>query len=206
MKKLVSLVLAIALCAVCTGCTKQDSVKISRGTVENGIYRNESMGITVEAGDGWEFFSDEEMAQIYGASGDEFLTDDAADALQNASIIHDMYCVRDGASINVNFENAGVLAIAVADEKAYLELSAENLKTQLDESSGMSISKSELGEIETKSGTAPCLFVTLSLAGQGTDIYEVMVAKKQGSFFGVVAISALAESDLADIAKTVSLK
>ena len=34
MKKLVSLVLAIALCAVCTGCTKQDSVKISRGTVD----------------------------------------------------------------------------------------------------------------------------------------------------------------------------
>lgn len=184
----------------------EEKVKISRGVVANGVYTNDSMGITIAPGDGWTFLSDDEMATLYGISSDLF-TEDAAAKLENSSIVYDMYCHNDeGSSISVNFENINLFAGLILDEKSYLEFSSGNISEQFDETSGIRIVKNEMGEIEIDGKTVPCLYVSLRYEEQGIDIYEALAAQKRGSFFGVVTVSTLSENSLAETAKKITLE
>ena len=116
----------------------EEKVKISRGVVANGVYTNDSMGITIAPGDGWTFLSDDEMATLYGISSDLF-TEDAAAKLENSSIVYDMYCHNDeGSSISVNFENINLFAGLILDEKSYLEFSSGKVSSSVPDSSPVS--------------------------------------------------------------------
>lgn len=184
----------------------KQQVDLRRGVVANGVYTNDSMGITIAPGDGWTFLSDDEMATLYGISSDLF-TEDAAAKLENSSIVYDMYCHNDeGSSISVNFENINLFAGLILDEKSYLEFSSGNISEQFDETSGIRIVKNEMGEIEIDGKTVPCLYVTLRYEEQGIDIYEALAAQKRGSFFGVVTVSTLSENSLAETAKKITLE
>lgn len=206
MKKFIALLLA-ALCLLFTSCSGKNSgeAAFSRGTVENGVYRNTSMGITVAPGDGWTFCSDEEIARLYGISADSFLNEDASDSFKQANIVYDMYCSSpDGDSMNVNYENAGLYALALGSAKDYLELSSSNLESQLN-LEGVTIEKNEIGEIEINGSSVPCLYVTLTYSEQGVTLYEFIVAEKRGSRFAVITAGSPFEERLAELAKAVTI-
>ena len=177
-----------------------------RGTVESGVYRNASMGITIEPGDGWTFLSDDEMATLYGISTDAFLNKDAAESFESFNIVYDMYCQNDeGSSINVNFEKANLLGGLILGEKDYLELSSSNLESQIDTSS-ITLLRNELGEIEINGATVPCLYFTIQYNDYGFSIYEAIVAKKTGSYFAAITLAALSESAVEDLAQIVTVE
>lgn len=184
----------------------EQQVDLHRGTVENGVYHNDSMGITIEPGDGWTFLSDDEMATLYGISTDAFLNEDAAESAQNLSIVYDMYCQNDeGSSINVNFEKTNILGGLILSEKDYLELSSSNLESQIDASS-ITLLRNELGEIEINGATVPCVYVTIQYNDYGFSIYEAIIAKKTGSYFAAITLAALSESAVEDLALTVTIE
>ncbi len=226
MKKIIALALAAAICISAAACSRQPSNNgegssaasqsgassenaseesvFVRGTVTNGVYKNDSMGITVNPGEGWTFLSDEEMAELYGISVD-FFTEDAAAELESSGVVYDMYCQNDeGSSINVNFDKGNLLAGLAVDEEAYLELSSSSLESSLDASAGFTVAQNEIGKIEINGGTVPCLYVTLVYPEYGVSIYEAVIAKKTGSCFAAITIAALSESAVEDLAKAVT--
>ncbi len=184
----------------------EQQVDLRRGVVTDGVYRNASMGIAIEPGDGWTFLSDDEMATLYGISTDAFLNEDAAESFESFNIVYDMYCQNDeGSSINVNFEKANLLGGLILGEKDYLELSSSNLESQIDTSS-ITLLRNELGEIEINGATVPCLYVTIQYNDYGFSIYEAIVAKKTGSYFAAITLAALSESAVEDLAQTVTVE
>ena len=76
-----------------------------RGTVSGKTYENEFLGLGVEVGDGWIFYSDEEIATLYGIVEDTYL-EDFEEYLKTATIVYDMQVVDPltGNNIGVTFE------------------------------------------------------------------------------------------------------
>lgn len=184
----------------------EQQVDLRRGTVEDGVYTNASMGITVAPGDGWTFLSDDEMAALYGVSS-ELFTEDVAESMENSDGIYDMYCQNaEGSSINVNIDKGNLFSSLAISEKTYLEMSSAQLEDSVDPSSGIAMTRNEMGEIEINGATVPCIYVTLEYTDYGISVYEAVIAKKSGAYFAAITLGALSEGALSELAKTVTVE
>ena len=111
MKKLFAVVLVVALLLSFTACGKKDEPKkeFSRGVIES-TYENEFLGLGVTLDENWEFYTDEQIAALYGLTN-ELFGDDFEEYLKNATVIYDMHVANkvDASNMNVNFEKLSAL-------------------------------------------------------------------------------------------------
>ena len=201
MKKIFAVLLAFVLCFA--GCSEEKVFVPERGAVENGVYKNSAFGISFSADESWYYFTDSEIAETMGFTAEELLSDDFENILEETEIIHDMYCVSEnGATVNVNYENTGLVYGGIMDEKTYLEISCQQLEAQAGD--GIVFSRNETGTVEISGKEVPCLFVELEFSG--VKFYEIIVAKKVENWVGVITCASLSEDELSDLLKKISFE
>ncbi len=182
-----------------------EEVDPKRGSVTDNVYKNEAFGISFTADENWYFMTDEEIASLMNISAEQMLADEYAEMIAEADIIYDMYAnsLAGGGSVNVNYENLGLIYGSIFDEKAYLEISKTQLSTQL-EGSEVGIEKCELSTVSVSGTEVPCLEIELDYFG--FPVYEKLIAKKVGSWMGVVTLSADSAEAIDSLAAALSFE
>lgn len=196
MKKFFALLIALMMVlslAACSGSGEPEEFVPARGTVEDGIYKNEAFGIGFKADSDWYFYSDEEIASSMGKTVAELFPEDFAENLESTEIIYDIYGADyyTGSTISINFENTIAVYEGEIDEESYLEIVKSQIETTL---SGMEILRNEIGTTSVSGKEVPCLFVEIGLSG--TTVYEAVIAKKAGSWIGVITLASVTEDGL----------
>ena len=188
MKKIVAIILAVVMAALC-GCAKQEIVP-QRGTVENGVYENSSFGVTFAADENWYYYNDEEIASSMGVAADEIYPED----FEGTAVIYDMYCTNlsTGGSVNINYEKAG----EGVTEEYYLEITKTQIENQIN-GTALSLARNTTGLVSVGGKDVLCMYITID-AGDFC-VYEAVVAKKVGDWMGVITVAALEEAELKDL-------
>ncbi len=192
MKRISAFIIAFIICL--SGCSKEQSSPVI-GTVKNGVYRSETFGITFN-GEGWEYLSEDEIAELMGVTRDELLSEEFADALDEVSVLYDMNATSPSGEVNlsINHENTGLVANDI-DVESYLGLSAENIESALS-ASGAFVNECSIDFVEIKSGEVACLNLILDV--YGTTVYEKLVAKQTDGWISVATFSSVSEEAILD--------
>ena len=121
-----------------------EETEFQSGRVEGGTYTNEFLSVACQLGDEWTYLTDEEIAQLNGEIGESLTDEELSEMFSNGKTVQDMYAASaDGtATINVIFEDMGVLYGAALDEDAYINLVMPTLEDALMQA-GMNANKSE---------------------------------------------------------------
>ncbi len=207
MKKTLALLLALIMVLSFASCSSnEEKLDHIRGTVDGMVYTNDVAGISFTAPEGWEYLSDSDLAALYNLSASEFLSEETAEKLEKTNMVYDMYCqnVNTGASININFENIGLVYGNILDEESYMEISQANLKEQLS-GNGMEVTSCELVTENVNGKDVPCIDIAINMTDYGLDLYEKVFVKKVGDFMGCITIGALTTDELDEIIAGLSL-
>ena len=121
-----------------------EETEFQSGRVEGGTYTNEFLSVACQLGDEWTYLTDEEIAQLNGEIGESLTDEELSEMFSNGKTVQDMYAASaDGtATINVIFEDMGVLYGAALAEDAYINLVMPTLEDALMQA-GMNANKSE---------------------------------------------------------------
>lgn len=194
MKKIISAILAAALLFSLCSCARAESVTLERGTVENGVYENGSMGIKINLGEGWTFYSDDEIEENVRPS--DFMPGDDTQELEAGDVFCDMYCSNEAATnINISYEYVGT-AISVAKYLSALEAS---VKEQFMELEGFTVTETENTTVDTATGKLPCLKIVFSYDDYGIMVYETIAAYSKGGYIAGITVAAASESEVSDL-------
>lgn len=194
MKKILALVLAMMMVlslGACSGETEPETVEIvpARGTVENGIYKNEAFGVTFSAGENWYFLNDDEIAVSMGVAAEEIYGEGTEIVGDH---IYDVYCVENttGGTVSINYEDLGTIG-GMTDANYYLETVMTTLLSSgaKDGVVDSSITNIKIGEYEV-----PCLNIVLEYAG--TTIYQKVIVKQSGSWMATATLASLSEDEI----------
>ena len=158
-----------------------EETEFQSGRVEGGTYTNEFLSVACQLGDEWTYLTDEEIAQLNGEIG-ESLTDEE---------LSEMF------SINVIFEDMGVLYGAALDEDAYINLVMPTLEDALMQA-GMSDIQVEAGSMEFAGADHSTLRVTSTISE--IPVYELMVCVKEGNYMGVITLASYLEDTTEEMA------
>ena len=209
MKKFVALTVALALCLSFAACSSEESgsekndalaeVTPARGTVENGIYKNEAFGFSFAAGENWYFLSDSEISTAMGLAAEEIYGEGAE---ITGDHIYDVYCVDNAtnATVSINYEDLGTIG-GITDANYYLE----NMMTQLI-STGIDsgIKDTIISNIKISGTQVPCLYILLDYGG--TEIHEKIIVKQIGTWMGTITLASLSEEELDLLVEKISFE
>lgn len=205
MKKIIAMLMAVLMLMGLCACSAEPEEEFvpARGKVEGNVYKNEAFGISFTAGEDWYYYSDEEIAAAMGIVAEEIFTDEYAESVSEIEIIYDMYCgsFETGETVNVNYENLGIIYGTVLDEKGYLEAAVAQFDSQM-EGSGITFPKKEIGTVLIDGKEVPCLHVVMEY--YGISIYETIAVKKCGDWMGVVTVASLDEAALENLVSGLS--
>lgn len=234
MKRIIALLLALIIALSLGACSKDESASESseneespsgetssetqseeepeekldhiRGSIDGLVYTNSAADITFTAPEGWTYYTDEQIATLYNLSSEELLPEETAEILENTDLVYDMYCqnITTGASVNINFENLGILYGALLDEKSYLELSKTNLESSLS-GSGMELTSCELVTATVNGKEVSCLDIVINMTNYDVDLYEKIFVKKVSEFMGCITVGALTTDEIDEIVAGLSL-
>lgn len=98
MKKILSAILVVSLALSIAGCAP--SAEEIKGSVDGQVYTNEYLGLTFNAPSSFRFLSDDEISDIFGATG-EILADGGVDAEVNPSY-YDMMAMDETTGSNIS--------------------------------------------------------------------------------------------------------
>jgi hypothetical protein len=204
MKKILALVLAMMMVlslGACSGETEPETVEIvpARGTVENGIYKNEAFGVTFSAGENWYFLTDSEIAVSMGVAAEEIYGEGTEIVGDH---IYDVYCVENttGGTVSINYEDLGTIG-GMTDANYYLETVMTTLLSSgaKDGVVDSSITNIKIGEYEV-----PCLDIVLEYAG--TTIYQKVIVKQSGSWMATATLASLSEDEINSLVEMLSFE
>ena len=166
---------------------------------EGGTYTNEFLSVACQLGDEWTYLTDEEIAQLNGEIGESLTDEELSEMFSNGKTVQDMYAASaDGtATINVIFEDMGVLYGAALDEDAYINLVMPTLEDALMQA-GMSDIQVEAGSMEFAGADHSTLRVTSTISE--IPVYELMVCVKEGNYMGVITLASYLEDTTEEMA------
>ncbi len=161
-----------------------------RGEVDGNVYTNEFAGVRFTAPAGMVFYSDAEIAAVYGASEEMF------NITLDTSLVYDMYAsnAETGATVNINYENMGLLYGAILDADAYLSQSMGGLEDVFNSTAGMSVTSIEKSTATVSGEEMPCINIVIDI--NGTALYETLVAKKVENYMMVCTFGALTTDEV----------
>ena len=167
------------------------------GDFADGVYTNAFIGIRCEVSDEWTVYSDAQLAQLNCLVLDTMTDADLVEQLKKSNVAHLFYTTADNGykSMNVVLENIGVINGVLLDEKAYIELSVEQLPAAL-QSMGLTNVTAEATTIHFAGADHAGVRVHGVLSG--VDFYEKIVCIKVGNYFGLVTVGSYRE-DATDV-------
>ncbi len=151
MKKLSALLLVLLLCLSLTACiakdvrgdvsgnhtddstpvlSEEETTKFSMGETTNNSYKNEFANIGCNLPNNWVFYTDEQIKELNNFTKDA-IGDELAEAIENASIIYDMYAQADDGVLNtnINLEKLTVLQAATINIEETLRGQFDSMRT-----------------------------------------------------------------------------
>ncbi len=161
-----------------------------RGVVDGNVYTNEFAGVRFTAPEAMTFYTDEEIAAVYGASEEMF------NITLDTSIIYDMYAMNPetGATVNVNYENMGLLYGALLTAESYLAASKSNLEAVFNDTPGMNVTSLEQSTVNVGGEEMPCINLVIDI--NGMSLYETLVTKEADNYMMVFTIGALSTEEI----------
>ena len=207
MKKIFAAFMALLMIFGLCACSSEPEEKFvpARGTVENGVYKNEVFGITFAGDESWYYYSDEEIASAMGIAPEDMASADDTKDLEKAGIIYDMYCANTstGGTVNITYEDLAATYGEVIDVEYYLELYQLEINSQPN-SGSISVTKNEMDVFPIGGNMYPCLNIEADFGG--LKIYETIAVKKCGDWIGVITIASLDRAELSDLAENISFE
>lgn len=166
--------------------------EFSLGSTNGGTYENSFIGISCSLDSSWTYYTDEQISELNGITADNIEDEDLAEQLKNSSAFYDMMASADDGilSINVVFENLGVLYGMTLDEESYVDTALGTLENTLTASgySNVSCQKATFDFCgETRYGTS--IYAEIS----GVAVYEKQVCIKSGNYMAVVTLVSVGE-------------
>ena len=173
------------------------------GSTDGGVYTNDFLKIGCTLDENWTYYNDEQLAELSGIAFDAIDNEDLSKAFKESTdsgkIVFDMYAASsDGlATINIVFENLGVVYGIVLDEDKYLDLAMENLQQTL-EASGIENLTVEKTTIEFAGASKPAIATTGELSG--FPLYESIICIKQGNYMANITLCSVNENIIEQLA------
>ena len=190
MKKLFAVILTVALLLTFAACGKVGETKkeFSRGVITGNAYENEFLGLGVELGDDWVFYSDEQIATLYGFTTD-LLEEDFGEYLKNATVIYDMHAANnvDASNIGINFEKLSVLGeVQTANMEVYLTSVMPTVVNSL-ETIGCTDVSYELCDVKIGDNTFKGAKTKATMSG--IQLYQMIVCTKCDGYIANITVT-----------------
>lgn len=168
------------------------------GVFDGSTYVNEFLGIQCQLDENWTIATDEELGQLSGLTADAITDEAIAEQLRNSGIAYALYATADEGLVTMNivFENLGLLYGTVLDEETYASLSVEQLATAL-ESTGLENVTAETTTVSFAGADHAAIMVHASVSG--VDFYEQLVCMKVKSYIAVVTVGSFQEDITSDL-------
>lgn len=168
------------------------------GSINGGAYTNTFLGIGCTLDENWTYYSDEQLLELNGLVADAVQDEDIAQMLKDNEVIYDMYAAADDGmvSMNICFENLGVLYGTALDESSYIDMASENAVQAL-ESMGYSSLSYEKKTVDFAGAERQCLAITGTI--QEVPCYEEVICIKEGNYMAVITLASFYENILEDM-------
>lgn len=180
-KRIMTCMLALAVVFSMTACgeEKKEEVTAERGTIEDNVYTNESMGVKLTLPEGCTLFSDEEIKQVIGNGADimeEAGTDSEAVENSLSGTIYDVIAVTadQTANIQIIMEDTENTAGRALTAKEYSEVMINSLKTAY---AGAGVEMGEAEITEETLGGMEFSKVSVSVNGMKQEYHTHQVGK-----------------------------
>lgn len=167
------------------------------GSANGGVYTNDFLKIGCKLDENWSFYNDDQLAQLSGITADAIQDEDISklfrESADSGKVIFDMYAASaDGlATINILFENLGVVYGFALDEDKYIDLAMENLQQSL-EASGIEKIALEKTAVDFAGASRAAIAITGELSG--VPLYESLICMKQGNYMASITICSVGEN------------
>ena len=173
---------------------EQTEVDFQLGVTTGGKYESTFLGIGCSLDDSWSFASQEELAQMIGATAEMFDNEEYAEQMKNTDMFYDMAAAADDGLVNINIiiQNMGLLYGMALSEEKYIEVSQEGLEEQLS-SAGFTLEGVEAGTVTFAGQERSGLHITCTY--QGIAYYCQQVYIKQGNYMSVITLASFFEDD-----------
>ena len=206
MKKITAMLLVLVLMLSLCACgeknvsgtvspqEEQTEVDFQLGVTTGGKYESTFLGIGCSLDDSWSFASQEELAQMIGATAEMFDNEEYAEQMKNTDMFYDMAAASDDGLVNINIiiQNMGLLYGMALSEEKYIEISQEGLEEQLS-SAGFTLEGTEAGTVTFAGQERSGLHITCTY--QGIAYYCQQVYIKQGNYMSVITLASFFEDD-----------
>lgn len=170
--------------------------ELSRGTVENGVYQNEFLGVSFNKPELWVYLTEEEIAAQMNLAADKLLNENLKETLENNPSIIDMMAIDpvSRSNLNVTYENlAKTLATNITVEQ-YIEV----LKQQMSGMAGMTVTFT--GEPETvKLGNVEFTRLLCNTTANGVQMKQAVYLRKVDHYMISVSVTIVSGYTVAEI-------
>lgn len=170
------------------------------GTVNGGTYTNAYANIACTLDDSWIFYTEEEIAELNGLVLDSTSDDQLRKMLEENASIQDMYASStDGLmTINVVFQNLGLVRSAALSLQEYAELAAEQVPGMM-ETFGYSDITAKIAAVDFAGlKNQPALALTATV--EDVPMYELQVYVKVDTYVYSITLCSFVEDVTADMA------
>lgn len=156
-------------------------------------YENESLGIGIVLDEDWVVYNDEQLAALSGQTADMFSDEKYKEMMENSDSFTDFFAQHtSAASMNIIFENLGLLYGTVLDEEQYRTLALQNMEPAY---SSAGFTDIEIEENTVMFAGAERIGIHTHCIVQGYDYYVQQVLIKTGSHMGIVSLCCFVEDD-----------
>ena len=202
MKKIVTLCLALILGLLLVACnTPSENVippkpELSRGTVENGVYQNEFLGVSFNKPELWVYSTEEEIAALMNLVVDNLLNENLKETLENNPVIIDMVVIDpvSRSNLNITYENLAKSLSTNITVEQYIEA----FKQQMSGMVGMTVTFT--GEPETvKLGNVEFTRLLCNTTTNGVQTNQAIYLRKIDTYMISVSVTVVSGYTIAEI-------
>lgn len=188
MKRLITFLLAVIMIISLTACGEKG---FPRGKVKDNVYTQESFGITFTAPDGYEFYSDKQIAAVYGTTAEVLNA--------NNAIIYDMQCgnIATNASVSITYENMPVIYGTALDDDSYLTLNLASIRTSYDSVEDVEIKAMDKDTVTVSGKEYNGAYITLDI--DNVPFYETIFVAENDGYMMRLTAAAYDEAELQEL-------
>ena len=156
-------------------------------------YENENIGVGVLLDEDWVIYNDEQLAELSGLTADMFSDEKYKEMMEKSNSFTDFFAQHSsGASMNVLFENLGLLYGSVLSEEQYRTAAMQNMAGAY-ESAGFENVQIEENTVEFAG--AERVGIHTSCTVNGVNYYVQQVLIKSGSHMGIISLCCFVQDD-----------
>ncbi len=169
------------------------------GALPGGTYTNQNAHLTCKLDESWLFYNETQLLELNGVLTEGGSSDIAALA-ESGKAVYDMYAIStDGLmTMNVTYQNLGLLSGGSMTAQEYVELAAAKLPSDLS-AGGFTDAQVQISATDIAAEkSCPTLLVTAML--QDTPMYERLVCLRAGNYIYCVTLCSFTKDVTADMA------